>query len=166
MWQYNFTPSSDELYHFGTKGMKWGYNDGVRNGKTTARERYREEEHEYERSYNTKSISSAMARDRANEYHEKAQQEAHKPLKKRDNKKLGYYQAKRSEYNKLSFSEAAQASNYKRLYETAKKNREITNGIGYTTGYIAGRFVRASRKNINKGRNRVSKILRRLKKRR
>lgn len=26
----------DELYHSGKKGMKWGYNDGVRNGKRTA----------------------------------------------------------------------------------------------------------------------------------
>lgn len=24
MWQYNDTPSSDELYHYGVKGMKWG----------------------------------------------------------------------------------------------------------------------------------------------
>lgn len=23
MWQYNHTPSSDELYHYGVKGMKW-----------------------------------------------------------------------------------------------------------------------------------------------
>lgn len=23
MWQYNPTPSSDELYHYGVKGMKW-----------------------------------------------------------------------------------------------------------------------------------------------
>lgn len=24
MWQYNYTPSSDELYHHGIKGMRWG----------------------------------------------------------------------------------------------------------------------------------------------
>lgn len=32
MWVKN----SDELYHRGKKGMKWGYNDGRRNGKRTA----------------------------------------------------------------------------------------------------------------------------------
>lgn len=32
MWVKN----SDELYHRGKKGMKWGYNDGKRNGKRTA----------------------------------------------------------------------------------------------------------------------------------
>lgn len=36
MWNYNYTPSN-ELYHWGTKGMKWGYYDGSRNGKRTAR---------------------------------------------------------------------------------------------------------------------------------
>lgn len=35
MWQYNY---SDSLAHKGTKGMKWGYNDGERNGKRTAGE--------------------------------------------------------------------------------------------------------------------------------
>lgn len=29
--------NNTELYHFGTKGMKWGYYDGSRNGKRTAR---------------------------------------------------------------------------------------------------------------------------------
>ena len=24
MWEYNYTPSSDELYHHGIKGQKWG----------------------------------------------------------------------------------------------------------------------------------------------
>lgn len=32
MWIKN----SNELYHGGKKGMKWGYNDGKRNGKRTA----------------------------------------------------------------------------------------------------------------------------------
>lgn len=32
MWVKN----PDELYHRGKKGMKWGYNDGKRNGKRTA----------------------------------------------------------------------------------------------------------------------------------
>lgn len=27
----------NELAHFGTKGMKWGYEDGIKNGKRTAR---------------------------------------------------------------------------------------------------------------------------------
>lgn len=35
MWKYNYT---HELYHKGTKGMKWGYTDGSKNGKRTAKE--------------------------------------------------------------------------------------------------------------------------------
>lgn len=36
MWKYNDTP---ELSHAGTKGMKWGFNDGGKNGKRTANEK-------------------------------------------------------------------------------------------------------------------------------
>ena len=36
MWQYQNT---DELYHAGVKGMKWGYNDGHANGGRTASEK-------------------------------------------------------------------------------------------------------------------------------
>ena len=25
MWEYNYTPSPDELYHYGVPGMKWGH---------------------------------------------------------------------------------------------------------------------------------------------
>lgn len=35
MWQYHYT---DELYHKGKKGMKWGFTNGVRNGRRTAGE--------------------------------------------------------------------------------------------------------------------------------
>lgn len=37
MWQYNYTNNNDYIAHFGTRGMKWGYYDGKRNGKRTAR---------------------------------------------------------------------------------------------------------------------------------
>ena len=37
MWQYNYTNNNDYIAHFGTRGMKWGYYDGERNGKRTAR---------------------------------------------------------------------------------------------------------------------------------
>lgn len=34
MWKYNYT--DNYLAHAGKKGMKWGYNDGKKNGKRTA----------------------------------------------------------------------------------------------------------------------------------
>ena len=37
MWQYNYTNNNDYIAHFGTRGMRWGYYDGKRNGKRTAR---------------------------------------------------------------------------------------------------------------------------------
>ena len=39
MWHY--TPT-EELFHYGVSGMKWGYNDGRKNGGRTAEEEYRD----------------------------------------------------------------------------------------------------------------------------
>ena len=38
MWRYNYSSENKPICHFGIKGMKWGYNDGERNGKRVARE--------------------------------------------------------------------------------------------------------------------------------
>ena len=68
MWQYNYTPSSDELYHHGIKGQRWGVRryqnkDGTltpagkkRNKSETrreyesAKEQYRTAKKEYKRA--------------------------------------------------------------------------------------------------------------------
>lgn len=38
MTNYNIRYKDDHLAHAGRKGMKWGYNDGVKNGRRTAEE--------------------------------------------------------------------------------------------------------------------------------
>ena len=35
-----YLDQNNDIQHFGTKGMKWGYYDGTRNGKRTAREEH------------------------------------------------------------------------------------------------------------------------------
>lgn len=37
MWTYRYGEDWSKLYHFGTKGMKWGFTDGIKNGNRTAR---------------------------------------------------------------------------------------------------------------------------------
>lgn len=42
MWEYNHTPNHDELYHHGTKGMKWGVRKNKTSTSSTRKKRLKE----------------------------------------------------------------------------------------------------------------------------
>lgn len=133
MWEYNHG-YSNELYHWGTKGMKWGYTDGHSNGKRTAsREDTLNSKYRY---YQGKTLQSSL---------NKFAGESNKSFDQ-------YYTSEKNveKYSKL-------ANKYGNMASTAS-------GLDYKLGYSVGKLIKDSEHTINKGKKLVSGMLSKLSK--
>ena len=133
-----YLDQNNDIQHFGTKGMKWGYYDGTRNGKRTARE-----EHYLNEMLNN-SINAARYTQLAKDARAKEDAAA-----AADWKKINKH-AQSIKYN-------VQASKYKDKGRAATRDHITASGLGYIAGFTVGRAVRDCKRQINKAKKWISK---------
>ena len=133
-----YLDQNNDIQHFGTKGMKWGYYDGTRNGKRTARE-----EHYLNEMLNN-SINAARYTQLAKDARAKEDAAA-----AADWKKINKH-AQSIKYN-------VQASKYKDKGRAATRDYNTASGLGYIAGFTVGRAVRDGKRQIKKAKKWISK---------
>lgn len=121
MWQYNYTPEPDELFHHGIKGQKWGKRRFQNNdGSLTPAGKARYASKEEKRAAKIDSrIEKLEARKKANKSVYKAQQISAKSRFSKNEKKL----ASASAYNKAAYDTTEVTNNYLIARQKAKKDK-------------------------------------------
>lgn len=137
MWQYNHTPPSDELMHYGILGMKWGVRRSeaqlARARKKAAK---REPDHEdYTKAHTPKSIR-AMSNAELNDRNRRLQAE----------KQYSQLTKKTSKGKKIVTTITATAGTVVALHGAYKKTAPIVNDVIDKTGNLIV-------KNLDKGLN-------------
>lgn len=120
--------SQQDLSHAGMKGMKWGYNDGVRNGKKTANDRA----DEYDRQMTENTIKSG------NEESQKKYASNARDKKEHGEKAKEYYKkAKTAEKNRNT----ARSLSYKLGFAAGRTVRECSKQVNKGKSYLK-KFLR------------------------
>lgn len=133
MWEYKDTPSSEELYHYGVIGMKWGVrraakqNRSVRNAKAIADSDYRE----YSRAYD-KATGTLFGKNRRAAANKRLTETAEQARKSQSDYKKAYKKAK---------TEAA-ASIHKQGYDrkTAQRVAKMSTGKAIGQSMLLGSY--------------------------
>ena len=138
MWQYNYTTCSDELYHFGVPGMKWGH----RKDKT---------------SYRSTGIRAKIAK-RKNDKVDKSFKEWNENVKKRDNAiDLG----KKATAAKRAYESDKQNKDLKSAYKQANKDykKALKQNTTYRKGVVKQEVGRDSARKYLSDAKKVKKQL-------
>lgn len=113
MWTYNYSQSSDELYHYGVLGMKWGKRKS---------------------NYHSTSVRSAIARKKNQKVDEGFNEWKENAKKRSDAIDLG----KKANASKMAYENNRSDKNLKKQYKTDKKayKKALSKNTTYRKGQV------------------------------
>lgn len=156
MWEYNYSPNSDELYHYGVLGMKWGhhkYSSSAGQTLNKAKSEYKNAKKQYGKSFNDAYKHNAVIGKKRRAESEKKWNKAFDDADSLVNAKKQYTKAKK-EYK---IDKNVQKNNMliaKNEYKNAKKQYGESFNDAYKNNAVIGKKrVEASREKWNKAIN-------------
>lgn len=165
MWEYNYTPSPDELYHYGVPGMKWGRRKArpVKGGQSSSAAYLRMQKAKENKNTARRSFNSAYRHDRSlirrsqfdkadnkrsSQELMKAAQKSNKADKEYKKAKKAYKSVKKHEKQKVKDIKAKYSKEY--LSGKSPAGKAMSKMLGTDRNYANTMYDMEKRGKVNK----------------